>query len=307
MKRGARPNRRLAAVLAWLLPAIMAGTAPLPAEVQPLTLYQKTARAALVVRARTLTDSTRRPRLLVLEAVKGSYPERATITIVPYAQDNANPTPWLRREVFRKGEESLLFLMPYADPSGRGGGSDVFSVLGAHQGKVPVPPEGADALLAAVRRFSAILAQGQLETQALGLRAMLKEKNPLLIEAGLEECLRLRLAEREDLDPLRALLDHPRTDLRASALALMRQILEAQPREEAPAAAPPDPRLFEAVAARARLDEDPAVRLQAVGALASFGHGAALALLESIGTADPSQHVRYEALVAARRIKEGAR
>src|SRR5262249_45394165 len=108
-----------------MLPAAAAITVamlvPARAEVEELTLDPRTARAALVVRARALTDNTRRPQLLVLETVKGSYPERTPITIVPHFEDHTRPTPWLKREVFHKGEESLLFLEPYVDDLGRPG------------------------------------------------------------------------------------------------------------------------------------------------------------------------------------------
>src|SRR5882724_2637161 len=105
----ARGARRLAffAAAALLVP----GGSP-RGDVRPLTLYQKVARAPLVARVRATSDSTRRPTLEVLEIYKGFYPGRF-LSVVPYFQDNSNPKPWLHREVFRKGEESVLFLSPY--------------------------------------------------------------------------------------------------------------------------------------------------------------------------------------------------
>jgi hypothetical protein len=41
-----------------------------------------------------------------------------------------------------------------------------------------------------------------------------------------------------------------------------------------------------------------------VSALLAFQDEAALALLDGIGAADPSQQVRYEALVGARRLRD---
>jgi hypothetical protein len=64
--------------------------------------------------------------------------------------------------------------------------------------------------------------------------------------------------------------------------------------------------LFDQVAAAARLDADESVRRRAVGALEVIGGEAALALLDVIGRADASQNVRYEAQVAAHRLRQQA-
>lgn len=285
--------------------AVLTGAgSTVPAEVEDLTLYQRTGRASLVVRARALSDSTRRPEVLVLETLKGTYPERTRLTLVPHAEDNTRPTPWLRREVFRKGEESVLFLETYTDDFGRAGDSRTFKVMGASQGKLDLPPEGADALLTAVRRFASVQALGQMDAQARALRAMLRERNPFLLEAALAECRRFHMAELQDAADLILLTEHARPDLRAGALALLSQILEHP--DAITSADFPRQRIFEAVATRARLDETPSVRSAAVRTLAAFRDRAALALLEDIGAVDASQQVRYEALVAARRLKEAA-
>ena len=157
-------------------------------------------------------------------------------------------------------------------------------------------------MLDAVRRFSAILAMGQMEAQGAALRALLREKNPWLIEAGLQESRRFQLAQPSDLDALLTLLENPRPDFRGGALDLVLQILRESGAEIAMEAG----RLpaFQAVAARARMDDQPTVRARAVAALEAFNDMAALSLLESVGTSDPSQQVRYEALVAARRLRE---
>jgi hypothetical protein len=298
------PLRRIA-IAGFLGAALGFHASPARAEVEDLTLYQRTGRASLVVRVRALSDSTRRPQVLVLETMKGTYPVRTRLTVVPHFEDNARPTPWLRREVFRKGEESVLFLERYVDDFGRPGDAQTFRVMGASQGKLDVPPEGADAVLTAVRRFAAVQALGQMEAQARALREMLREKNPYLLEAALSECRRFHMGEPQDAPQLIPLVEHERPDLRAGALGLLTQILQGAD----PSGAPdfPRQRIFEAVAARARLDEDPRVRSAAVKTLASFGDEPALALLEDIGTADASQHVRYEAMVAARQLRESAK
>ena len=67
----------------------IAGFSIARAEVRPLTFYQKVARATLIVRARAESDSTRRPKMEIVEVYKGFYPARS-LTIVPFFQDNAN-------------------------------------------------------------------------------------------------------------------------------------------------------------------------------------------------------------------------
>src|SRR5437867_5229094 len=158
-------------IAAWLVSTCSIARA----EVRPLTFYQKVARATLVVRARALSDSTRRPTMEILEVYKGFYPARS-LTIVPFFQDYANPKPWLHREVFRKGEESILFLAPYegdrdtafqdAEPDTNDpeeAAERLFDLLIADQGNVAIPIEGAAALTDTLRRVVAILALGQTD------------------------------------------------------------------------------------------------------------------------------------------------
>ncbi|HET9480230.1 MAG TPA: HEAT repeat domain-containing protein [Candidatus Polarisedimenticolia bacterium] len=296
-----RYRRRRLTLLAVVLLAL-AGGRVLP-EIRDLTLYQMTARATLVVRARALSGSTRRPSVQVLEIYKGSFPADR-VTIVPHFEDHSSPTPWLRRETFVEGEESILFLQPYEDTFGRDEGPATFAVLGASHGKVEVPSEGAVALEDALRRFVLILSMGQHDRQAEALRALLREKNPYLIEAGLDECRKFRLAEPADIGDLLELTSSPRPDFRAGALDLIAQLTG----EAAVTGAPQRrPDLFSRVAAAARTDAEARVRLAAVRVLASFGDRPALALLERLGREDPDQAVRYESSVAALRLRETLR
>lgn len=276
-------------------------------DVERLTLYQKTARSALVVRARCLSSSTRKPQVRVLETIKGSAPAE-TLTIIPHFEDNTSPTPWLQREVFKQGEESILFLEPYRDEFGRDEGPATFSALGANQGKMEVPTEGAEALLEALRRFSEILAMGQLDRQATALRGFFREKNPFLVEAALEECARFRLAAPEDVPPLVDLLKSPRPEFRAGSLRLLGQLVAEGLRGAADGPElPPDAQLFETAAAVIRFDEEATVRRSAVTVLEALGGGAAQTLLEEIGRMDSSQMVRYDAQVAAHRLRQAVR
>lgn len=302
-------SARPASTIGVLLLALAVTCGPAPADVEPLTLYQKMARAPLVVKARALSDSTRRPTVEVLTIFKGSCPSKV-ITIAPHFEDNSAPTPWLRREVFRSGVESILFLTPYVDEFGRDEGAATFAVLNADQGKIEVPSEGGDALLTALGRFVEILSLGQHDEQGEALRSLLATKNPYLLEAGLTECRKYHLAEADDTGALLALLTHPRPDFRSGALALLGQMLSDY-RTNPPAGEGLTPgarqTIYEQVAAAARLDLDERVRREAVGALEAFADASSLVLLEEIGRQDASQNVRYAAQVSALRLREKIR
>lgn len=300
-----RRGTRAAAVA--LLAAVWAGS--ILADVRPLTLYQKSARAALVVRARALSDSTRRPPMEILEVYKGVYHGR-TLYIVPFLQDYGNPKPWLHREVFKKGEEYVLFLIPYEketdrafdDTAGAGKAGDderpdqLFVVLNADQGMSLLPSEGAEALTDAIKRFVAVLALGQHDLQAEALRGLLTEKNPNLVEAGLSEVERFDLAEPEDLPVLLQHLASGRAEFRGASLRVIGQICrvtrisgrELRERQE----------IFTKVVDRAYNDPEPSVRSDAVGTLADLGGTDTIAVLRAISDRDPDQQVRYRAQVA---------
>lgn len=304
--RGASADGRLAAGrAAAALLAILAAGGGARADVRPLTLYQKTARAALVARVKALSDATRRPPMEVLEIYKGVYPGRI-LYIVPYAPDHARPRPWLKREVFRKGVEYVLFLNPHdpdrddafhAEP-GEAAPDDerperLFEVLNADQGVSILPEEGGAALSEALKRFVAILSLGQHDLQAEALRGLLGERNPYLAEAGLEEVERFDLGVADDLDALQALLGSPRGSFRSGALRVIAQIgraSAAQGRE-----VPDQRQIFARVVDRAYNDDVPEVRRAAVLALAGLGGPDAAAVLRAVGERDPSQDVRYEA------------
>lgn len=303
-----RSARRAGALLPVLLAAAVFADAP-RGEVRPLTLYQKTARASLVALVRATSDSTRRPPLEVLEVLKGSYAAK-TLYIVPFFQDYANPKPWLQREVFRKGEKYFLFLVPYDEnrdddafpEAGKRAATDgenedrhLFVVLNANQGVLDVPAEGGTAIADALERFSAILAMDQYDDQANALRALLAERNPYMIEAGLTETERFHLEREEDVPVLVGLLGSPRGAFRSGAARLLGDLAGRSRQAGTPLQRQAE--VLERLGALARTDEDPEVRVAGVQSLVRLGSGDAEALLEAIAREDPSQDVRYAAEV----------
>ena len=195
-------------------------------------------------------------------------------------------------------------MTPYVDEYGRDEGPETFAVLHAADGVVAIPSEGSDALIGALRRFVKILDQKDLESQEKELRSLLIEKNPHLIDAGLAECARLRLAVTDDIPALLALLSQRRPEQRAGAVALLAQIISDEKAAERDL--PDRPMLQQRIAGLARLDADASVRLNAVHALAALGDSSSRAVLDQVGKEDSSQDVRYAAQVAAFRLRGAA-
>jgi len=247
--------------------------------------------------------------MAILEVYKGDIASD-TLTIVPTWVDSVNPMPGVAREVFAEGEESILFLLPYVDEYGRPGGPDTFSVLTTATGNVEIPTEGADALVAAVRRFAGILQLPGHDAQMEEMRKLLRDPNPFLIEAALTECHRFRAVVPEDAGALVTLLAHPRPGFRTGSLDLI-ALLVKEARETGPSAAIlSEPEVFDRVGSTVLNDADPAVRSRAIVTLEAFGTPSALSLIETVGAGDPSQAVRYQAQVAAHRLRtraDGAR
>lgn len=309
-----RLPRALALGAAALGVALVLGAPPALAEIEQLTLYQKTARAALVVRARATSDSTRRPVLEVLQVLKGTY-SHPFLTIVPFRQDYTSERPWLRSESFRTGREYVLFLNPYEaepedddfpveDPRGEeleDPPSTLFIVLNAHLGVLDIPAEGAEALTSALGRFASILALHEFDLQSRAFRALLRESNPHLLEAGLEQVARFRLGVEDDLDALEPILSANRVSFRRSAVEILAQIA-AEARREGRTLARRAP-IYDRVASLALADDAVEVREQSVRALAEIAGPDAGPILRRISLQDPDQGVRYSAEVTLAEIE----
>lgn len=300
-------SARVASRLAVLVLAAAAG-GTLHAEVRPLTFYQKTARAALVVRARARDDSTRRPVLDVLHVFKGQW-SRPTLTIVPFRRDSVLDRPWLHPAVFLKGHEYILFLVPWHARSDEddflnsgsrhdadGGEEALFQVLNADQGVLDLPPEGAEAVTGALETFNGILGLRQYDRQSEALRGLLHASNPYLVEAGLEEVARFGLAQDDDREPLLALLSSPREDFRQGAVEILGQMGEGARRQGR--SLPDSGRIRDHLVATAMKDRSPEVRAEAARALGRFGDPSAREVLRKMSREDPDQEVRYRAEIA---------
>jgi len=271
------------------------------AEMPPLNLFQRAARASLVVHVRVHEGALRFALVDVLEVLKGSAPaERLRIAFRDFNFSRPRGTDPI---TFPNGEEEILFLTPYSQvprsQKKKEKYSDVFELLLGAQGRITVPAEGAGAIFDAVRRLVQVAAQDPA-SQVEGLQGLLDSENPVLPEAGLEEMARLRAATPVLYPRLIRLLRNPSPRLRIRSLTLVQQIFSSRP--PLPRSGSAEEALDEAgeslaaVLERARNDPDAAVRVQAVQALAAWPeHADVEADLRAIASQDASQEVRFEA------------
>jgi len=300
---GRRRSGRIV-VAAFLVAALPAADSTLPSaaeEIPPLNLFQRVARAGLVVHVRVHEGALRFALVDVLEVLKGSAPaERLRIAFRDFNFSRPRDTDPI---VFPDGQEEILFLVPYnqvpRSEKKKEKYRDLFDLLQGPQGRITVPAEGAGAIFDAVRRLVQVAGQDPA-SQVEGLRGLLVSENPLLPEAGLEELARLRAATPVLYPRLIHLLQSPSPGLRVRSLALVGQIFSSRP--SVPESVSAEEALDEAgqalaaVLERARNDPDAGVRVQAVQALAAWPAPPDVeADLRAIASQDASQEVRFEA------------
>lgn len=290
---GHSPGRALAAVLAAALTG--QGGLPAHAELIQLSLYDKPAQSELVVRGRVRRGDLRLADVAVEEVLKGNY-DRSELSVV-FRLDNFTRKLWEDKVVFRSDEPVLLFLKPFEKESGGQPHAERFTLVRGTQGKVELPAEGAEAILEAVRRFIRVQAQTDIAQTGQDLRAFLSARNPLVVEAGLQQVHRLRLAEPRTVRALLPLTEHPVPDFRRGALRILAQVFEDQNRAGEVLAE--EDHMVALVLSRAREDEDVEVRAEAVRTLEARGKRDVLAALEKIAREDPTQQVRFQAELAA--------
>jgi hypothetical protein len=300
-----RGNRRSAA--GWLrllgVAAVLAaaGAPGVRAELLQLTLFEKPAQSDLVVRGRVIRGDLRLAEVAVEEVLKGEY-ERPSLFVV-FRLDNFTRKNWEEKVLFRNGEPVLLFLKIFAKESGEKPYADRFSLVRGVQGKVDLPAEGAAAILDATRRFVRVQAQTDIEQSRRELAAFLEDPNPLVVEAGLQEVHRLRLALEKSVPRLLRLLDHPSPVFRQGALRILGQVLDR--RTDGAQSLPNEDHVVSLILGRAREDETVEVRVEAVRALEARGKRDVVAVLEQIARTDPRQSVRFEAGLAVYELKRG--
>jgi hypothetical protein len=289
-------RQRLAIAVACLA---LAGPPAARADLIQLTLYEKPAHSDLVVRGKVVRGDLRLAEVAVEEVLKGKY-DRSSLFVV-FRLDNFTRKSWEEKVQFQNGEPVLLFLKQFEKESGEKPYPDRFSLVRGVQGKVDLPAEGAEAILDATRRFVRVQAQTDIEQSRRDLLAFLKDRNPLVVEAGLQEVHRLRLGREAEVPELLDLLVHPTPGFRQGALRILGQILDGVSEDVRPLAS--EDHIVSLILGRAREDETDEVRVEAVRALGARGKRDVVPILERIARTDPRQSVRFEAELAAYELR----
>ena len=257
-------------------------------ESVPLSLYQLLARAPIVIHGRITHGAGRLAEVKVLENFRGTAPAETIRLDFRDLNLHASSKDQL---AFLDGEEYVFFL---EHPNWRKHTKKKEDILGLYHGREGfrrLPPEGAGEEIEAVRQLAAVMALPSGE-QAAALRQRAQQRNAVLQANALEELLRLQEGEREDLDWLQRVVRDPDPTVRSRAAALMARIFEEVPIETAEQ----DRDALESIRERAHGDPDAKVRAASTRALGSWpNRDQVVPDLQSIGSGDASQDVRYEA------------
>jgi hypothetical protein len=291
----------MAAATAVLWGVACAAT-PARAERIELDLYEKISLAPLVVRARLDSAPQRLARMQVIEVIKGEYAAPSLDVVYrlanferPYGQDKI---------AFHEDEEFLLFLVPAEDWRGRRIDPHRFILFKGPDGKVALPVEGRQAWTDAARRLAPLASLRDSQELFAALAGLLRDENPILLQVGLRQARKHRMAGEDLAAAVLALVRRADGPFRAEALELAAELVE-KPARGSQSLSLRD-HLVGIAAAIADEAPEPSVRRAAVRLLASDATPAARAKLQAISERDPSQDVRYEAALAVYRLRQAA-
>jgi hypothetical protein len=270
--------------------ATFAGTA---SGEERLNLFQRVARAELVVHTRVREGALKLAVVEVEEVIKGHpAPTRLRISFRDFN--------WTRRAgvepiVFLNGQEEILFLAIPQGSRRKEKDADIYELLYGPEGRITLPAEGPAMILQAVRRL-AELARLDPAEQIDGIHALLKSDNLYLVETALDEITRLRLPQSAHYPSLVDLLRSPSANLRRKALRVISLLFDSGSETRADQAPDESRAALAAVLERARNDTAEEVRVEAVLALAVWPNRREVESdLRAIAGGDPAQAVRYEA------------
>ncbi len=205
----------------------------------------------------------------------------------------------------RIGETAVFVLGPALDSRGEPDGSGLFSPRGGFRSRIPLPLEGRDALLDAVR---GIIKLQDLSDQSVVDRSVtdwLQGDNPWLLDVALDFAARFGL---DDETAVRALLTRTRDSApqrrRRAIQALAQWLIRDSLATESASASLQELQgtVRETIIRLARIDTEVEVRRVAVQQLVSLSPEGVLDLLRAIAKEDPAQEVRYEAAAGVQRL-----
>jgi hypothetical protein len=264
-------------------------------EAGELGLFQMIARSELLVHVRVREGALKHARVEVVEAIKGEPP--ASELRVAFREYNWRRLPGEEPIVFSDGQEEILFLARNPRLKVKEKNRDLFDLYRGRRGRITPPAEGGGIILEALRVL-VVLTRADPVTQVEGLLDLLRGTNLYLLEAALDEIIRLRAASPARYPDLVALLSQRSPGIRSRALQALEQVFSSGVVEETERGIGPElaRSTLGAVIERARNDEDKTVRVRAVTAMAAWPVRADIESgLAAIAVNDPSQLVRYEA------------
>ncbi len=275
------------------LAAVFVMTGSSRAEVQILTLYEKTGRAPLVVWGEVTDGAHRFAVIQTLDVLRCSIPERpGEMFRIAFRLDSFLRPPWQDAITFLKGERVLLYLRKFTREDGRQPEGDIYTLMWGEQGKQLLPREGEEATVTAARRFAAILGAPSDDQPGL-LLAALTDSNPIIADGAFEEAIKQGIGDLDMLPDLVRLLSSQREPPRVYALRMM-ALLVADARV-AGREVPRRDELSEVLRGRVATDGAEAFRVQGVATLAELGGDDNKVFLTRVAREDTSQLVRYEA------------
>lgn len=258
-----------------------------------------------------VTDAGGRAELRVESVLRGRCGR--TLNMVARGVNDARAVDEPRFKV-EEGERAIFVLVPWTDDRGDVVSDDVYMPVRGWAGKIPIPAEGGQALVEAVREIIRYQDTDDGAAGVVSLTRWISGTNPWLIEAALEEAARLGLADARMARGLIARAADPNPLRRARVAealgtALARGHLDPQPNRAMSVpgqdAIPAEAR--EIIVRFARTDPDPTVRRAAVAQLGSGQVPEARTVLLAIVRDDASQEVRYEAASALANLDQIAR
>lgn len=256
-------------------------------ERRPLDLYQWMATAPVVLEGRVLGETGGRVEVQVGTAVRGAVAsgDRVLVELRRANREREDGRPALKLD---RGVSGLFLLESRPAKKGE---APTFGLVRGVDGFRSLPAEGKEAWLDAARKLAAVQDTRNEDRIWTSMTAFLEDPNPILVDTALSNHLRFERGDTRTLEVLRSLLAHPRPDLRRGSAELCSAILRRQGVAQSPEA----DAILGLLIARARRDEDVAVRAAATRALAAFPEDRTRSILETIAREDPDQEVRYEA------------
>jgi hypothetical protein len=213
------------------------------------------------------------------------------------------------------GERAVLVLEPAVDTRDRPLGDQIYQPAIGYRSKVPIPPEGGQAVLDAVREIVFFQDRPDRGVAEAELVDWLTGRNPWLVDYAVSHAARFEAAGPDWIPGLVGLTRSANPWHRARAVtalggALARGRLESRSSDLRlnPLASEETNELLrisrEAIVRLARTDPESSVRIAAIRRIPACGHEQADEILEAIGREDPDQAVRYEAAAAERILRE---